>query len=133
MTTEPAAVPPETRDWTFVITEGCGACGFVPPAPGETGKRLRSTLMLAEDDPVFANWEQDVTAVEDGHFHQAPAVVAAAVTQEVEAAAAALDAVGPDQWPRPGRRSNGSSFTIGTFAVYVLHDLEHHVFDIARP
>lgn len=176
MTTEPAAVPPETRDWTFVITEGCEACGFAPPAPEETGERLRSTipiwrdalaaataperpspvvwspleyachvrdvcrlarqrlaLMLAEDDPVFANWDQDVTAVEDDYFHQAPAVVAAAVTEEVEAAAAAFDAVRPDQWSRPGHRSNGSTFTIATFAVSVLHEAEHHVFDVERP
>ena len=39
-------------------------------------------------------------------------------------------AVGPDQWQRPGTRSNGSQFTVATLAVYFLHDLEHHLHDV---
>lgn len=27
---EPQAPPPEDRDWTYVITQGCTECGFVP-------------------------------------------------------------------------------------------------------
>ena len=29
------------------------------------------------------------------------------------------------------RRSNGSVFTVGTLAVYFLHDVEHHLHDLA--
>jgi hypothetical protein len=54
------------------------------------------------------------------------------LTSEAEATAVAFDAIQPDQWARPGRRSNGSVFTVGTFAVYFLHDVEHHVHDISR-
>ena len=171
---EPAAVPPDNTDWTFVITEGCGQCGFRPQQPESTGERLRATippwrtvlasrwasqrpaptvwsaveygchvrdtcrlfgqrleLMLTEDDPEFANWDQDVTAVEHDYFHQDPAEVAAALADEAEAAAGAFDAVRSDQWERPSRRSNGSTFTVGTFAVYFLHDIEHHLHDVA--
>lgn len=167
-------MPPDTRDWTFVITEGCGECGFTPQPPEATGDRLRATvplwrwalasgsarqrpapavwsaveygchvrdtcrlfrdrlaLMLDADDPEFANWVQDVTALEDGYFHQDPAVVAKALAVEAQATAAAFDAVVPGQWHRTGRRSNGSVFTVGTFAVYFLHDIEHHVHDVA--
>jgi hypothetical protein len=34
------------------------------------------------------------------------------------------------QWARPGHRSNGSVFTVDTFARYFLHDLAHHAWDI---
>jgi hypothetical protein len=35
------------------------------------------------------------------------------------------------QWDRPGRRSNGSVFTVDTLARYHLHDIEHHLVDVA--
>ncbi|MEH0844228.1 DinB family protein [Micromonospora sp. CPCC 205711] len=95
--------------------------------------RGRLELMLGQDDPVFPNWDQDATAVEDDYFHQAPAEVADQLATEAAATAAAFDAVRTEQWDRPGRRSNGSVFTVRTFAVYFLHDVAHHVHDIRRP
>ncbi len=92
--------------------------------------RRRLVLMLTEDDPGFANWDQDATALEEDYFHQQPAAVAVALIAEMEATAATFDAVRPEQWDRPSRRSNGSTFTVGTFAVYFLHDVEHHVHDV---
>jgi hypothetical protein len=173
--TEAAFIPPEDRDWTFVISEGCQECGFRPQPPEQTGERLRATislwtaalaapdarrrpeptvwstveyachvrdtcrifrerlqLMLTEDDPLFANWDQDATAVEENYFAQQPREVAGQLSNQAEAIAAVFDSVEPDQLSRPGRRSNGSVFTIGTFAVYFLHDVEHHVYDIQR-
>jgi uncharacterized damage-inducible protein DinB len=94
--------------------------------------RDRLQLTLGQDDPTFANWDQDATAVEEEYFRQAPATVAAQLVVETEATAAAFDAVRPDQWERPSRRSNGSPFTVRTLAVYFLHDVEHHVHDVAR-
>ena len=41
------------------------------------GERVR--LMLDEDRPTFANWDQDASALEGRYGEQAPAVVAAAV------------------------------------------------------
>ena len=35
----------------------------------------RVRLMLGEDDPRFANWDQDATAIEDDYGSQDPAVV----------------------------------------------------------
>lgn len=189
---QPAAIAPETTDWTFVIDKGCQQCGFTPQDVASTGDRLRATigvrplrlgasgaalrpatatwqqvlsrpdardrpsptvwspveyachvrdtcrifrerleLMLREDDPTFANWDQDATAVDEDYFHQVPAEVARQLATEAEATAAAFDAVRPDQWERPSRRSNGSRFTVRTFAIYFLHDIEHHVHDVA--
>lgn len=94
--------------------------------------RGRLELMLTEENPTFANWDQDQTAVAEDYFHQVPEQVADQLASEAEATAAAFDAVRPDQWQRPSRRSNGSPFTVRTFAVYFLHDVEHHVHDVAR-
>jgi hypothetical protein len=94
--------------------------------------RDRLELMLREDNPTFANWDQDATAVEEDYFQQAPAEVADQLAAEAEATAAAFDAVRPDEWERSSRRSNGSLFTVRTFAIYFLHDIEHHVHDVVR-
>jgi hypothetical protein len=37
-----------------------------------------------------------------------------------------------DQWDRPGRRSDGASFTVDSIARYYLHDIEHHLWDVRR-
>jgi hypothetical protein len=91
----------------------------------------RLALMVAEDDPLYANWDQDATAVEERYDEQDPATVVA----ELEAAGArladAFDAV--TDWDRPGRRSDGASFTIGTFSRYLVHDPIHHLWDVTRP
>ena len=35
-----------------------------------------------------------------------------------------------DGWYRRGLRSNGSEFTVATIAVYHLHDIVHHAWDV---
>lgn len=94
------------------------------------GERL--TLMLEQDDPQFANWDQDVTAVESRYDEQDPATVSRELVEAAGQVAAIYAAVEGDQWERPGRRSNGSVFTVATLGVYHLHDVEHHLHDIAR-
>jgi hypothetical protein len=93
----------------------------------------RLARMLTEDDPLFQNWDQDATAVEDRYGEQDPATVAA----ELRAAAAllgeAFDTVAGDQWERPGRRSDGASFTVASFARYFVHDPLHHLHDVGEP
>jgi hypothetical protein len=175
MTDEPTAVPPDDKDWTWVLREPCPECGFdahamnrcdVPaytriaiaafvavlgrpgaaerPAPGIWSpleyachvrdvcllfdKRLQ--LMLAEDDPLWANWDQDETAAAAKYWAQDPATVAAELPPVGDAIAASFAAVEDDEWQRPGRRSNGSVFTVDTLGRYFVHDLRHHVHDI---
>ena len=42
---EPAAIEPETKDWTAVITAGCAECGFDPAVPvTDIGSRVRTTI-----------------------------------------------------------------------------------------
>ena len=92
--------------------------------------RGRLALMLAEDDPVFANWDQDETALAERYWELPAEVVAPQLADEVRTTAAAFDRVTDPQWVRTGRRSNGSVFTVGTLATYLLHDVEHHLHDV---
>jgi hypothetical protein len=90
----------------------------------------RLDLMLTKDDPMFDDWDQDVTALEQRYWTQDPTTVAGQLADESAAIATAFGVVTGDQWHRPGRRSNGSVFTVDTFARYFLHDLAHHAWDV---
>ena len=92
----------------------------------------RLGLMLDEDDPLFANWDQDETAVAERYGEQDPAVVAGELAQAAEAIAGSFAAVAGDQWERRGRRSDGAVFTVRTFAQYFVHDPVHHLYDVSR-
>jgi hypothetical protein len=92
--------------------------------------RGRVELMLAEDDPLFENWDQDATAVAERYHEQDPATVADELYEAGEAVASACAGVGRDQWSRPGRRSNGSVFTVETLGQYLAHDIAHHLWDV---
>jgi len=91
---------------------------------------LRLSLMLTEDDPLFANWDQDRTAVEERYAEQQPDRVRGELVAAAGALATAFDGVGGSQWRRPGRRSDGASFTVETFARYLIHDPVHHLYDV---
>ena len=90
----------------------------------------RLDAMLDSDDPLFENWDQDAAALEDDYAHQDPAVVADELVVAGTAIAARFDGVRPDQLERPGRRSNGSVFTVRTLGIYFLHDVVHHLHDV---
>jgi hypothetical protein len=90
----------------------------------------RVTLMLTQDDPLFDNWDQDQTALEERYDLADPVVVDGELRAAAEAVANVYASVGPHHWGRSGRRSNGSMFTVDTIARYHLHDVVHHVHDV---
>lgn len=92
----------------------------------------RLQLLVTEDDPTFANWDQDETARAERYGEQHPERVAIELDLASGALAEAYDQVPEGAWERPGRRSNGSAFTTFTLGVYALHDLEHHAWDVTR-
>lgn len=91
-------------------------------------ERLR--LMLEQDDPLYPNWDQDRAAVDGRYAEQDPSVVAAEIVAAANQLAAAFDAIEPDDWSRPGRRSDGAAFTVSSFARYLVHDPVHHLWDV---
>jgi hypothetical protein len=94
-------------------------------------ERLR--LMLAEDSPTFANWDQDATAVEERYGDQDPAAVGPALATAAERLAADFEQVAGPAWERTGTRSDGARFTVASFARYLAHDPIHHLWDVGAP
>lgn len=91
---------------------------------------VRLHLMLTEDDPLYANWNQDATAVEGRYSEQNPEVVSGELVEAGAALAEAFAAVSDAQWARTGRRGDGASFTVASFAKYLAHDPQHHLWDV---
>jgi diguanylate cyclase (GGDEF)-like protein len=92
----------------------------------------RLALMLAEDDPDFANWDQDETAVTDRYNEHDPAQVAVDIAEAAATLADRFESVDGDAWQRTGNRSDGARFTVDTFARYLVHDPIHHLDDVAK-
>ncbi|MGY4858964.1 DinB family protein [Cryobacterium sp. AP23] len=93
--------------------------------------RTRLSLMLTADDPQFANWDQDATAVAERYNEQDPGVVAEELAAAAASVAEAFAAVPPAERERTGRRSDGARFTVTTLAQYFIHDPTHHLHDVA--
>jgi DinB superfamily len=91
---------------------------------------VRLHLMLDHDAPTFANWNQDLTAVEQRYGAQDPAAVATELESAAARLAASFSDVPADQWRRTGLRSDGALFTIDSFARYLVHDPIHHLDDV---
>ena len=91
---------------------------------------VRLRLMLEQDGPRFANWDQDATAIEDDYAGQDPAEVAVALVDEAAAFAELVGQVPDGAWQRTGLRSDGAAFTVESFTRYLLHDPIHHLTDV---
>ena len=90
----------------------------------------RLDLMLRLDDPLYPNWDQDATAVEERYGEQEPSAVSAQLADAATGLADAFDGVTGEQWFRTGRRSDGARFDIAGFSRYLVHDPVHHLFDV---
>jgi hypothetical protein len=90
----------------------------------------RLHLMLDQDDPTFANWDQDATAIAEGYQAQDPAAVAVQLQDAASALGRSFECVDQASWGRKGSRSDGATFTVETFAQYLVHDPVHHLHDV---
>jgi hypothetical protein len=90
----------------------------------------RLERMLTEDDPQYANWDQDATALADNYREQDAGTVARELVIAATKIALRFDGVTEAQWSRRGTRSDGARFTIETFARYLIHDPIHHLWDV---
>jgi hypothetical protein len=170
------AIEPDTKDWTWVLTQPCPDCSYDAGAVGvdQVPERIhvnaaawvailadrpgvrdrpddhtwsaleyachvrdvhsifdgRVRSMLESDDPAFANWDQDATAVDQRYGEQDPIDVAEQLRNAAARVAARYGAVDGPAWDRTGRRSDGAVFTVASIARYHLHDIEHHLHDV---
>lgn len=90
----------------------------------------RLTLMLVEETPTFANWDQDETALSEGYADQDPEQVADDLLVAANTFAERVRGLEESQLDRVGRRSDGAEFTVTTFLQYFLHDVVHHLWDV---
>ncbi|KRF34269.1 DinB family protein [Nocardioides sp. Soil805] len=90
----------------------------------------RVALMLARDEPRFANWDQDETALASRYAEQDPASVDAELVEAAGHVAGLYASVTDEQAGRRGTRSDGSEFTVETLGTYHLHDVLHHAHDV---
>jgi hypothetical protein len=93
---------------------------------------MRLGLMLADDGPTFANWDQDEAAVAARYGDQDPAIVGAELAAAARSISESFEAVTIDQLGRTGTRSDGAQFTVDSFARYFVHDPIHHIWDVTR-
>ena len=74
--------------------------------------RLEQILEGGGETVQFANWDQDVTAVERDYGSQDPAVVAAELVEAARSVAMLYASVTDATRDRRGLRSNGDEFTV---------------------
>jgi len=90
----------------------------------------RARLILETDEPHFANWNQDDTAIADDYAAQDPAAVSEQLVAAGLSNAELWAGVHADAWGRRGFRSDGAVFTTATLSQYFMHDVVHHLHDV---
>ena len=90
----------------------------------------RLAAMVAENNPLFANWNPNETAEAERYDLAEPRQVSLELTEAAEVIATAFEQLTPEDVQRPGRRSDGATFTIESFARYEIHDPMHHLWDV---
>ena len=93
----------------------------------------RLHLMLDQDNPTFANWDQDATAVEGRYSEQDAEQVALELEDAAQRLSLSFRSVPPASWARTGGRSDGARFSVDSFARYLVHDPVHHLYDVGAP
>jgi len=107
--------------------------------PLQYGCHVRDVFKLFEErtrqmlkkrkPPTFMDWDQETEAVTSDYANQDPAKVAYDLASYAGKYADVLDRVDDDEWQKEGIRSDGPRFTVESLARYMLHDVEHHLWD----
>jgi hypothetical protein len=90
----------------------------------------RLQLMVSQENPSFANWDQDRSALDDRYNEQDPGAVAGQIVVAADRLGSSFRRVTEKGWERVGRRSDGAEFTVESFGRYMIHDPIHHLHDV---
>ena len=138
----PAVLRANAADWQRALTAVADPAARPQPgtwSPVEYACHVRDLLvlcdsrldlMLTQDDPVFANWDQDEAVVTGRYGERPPDRIAAGLAAAAATAAGRLDQIDTDQWQRTGRRGDGANYTVETFARNLVHEAVHHLYDV---
>ncbi|ATL66756.1 DinB family protein [Nocardia terpenica] len=118
------------RDVCRIMTHRLAVTRAGSAIPGPEIPCYDTTVRVDGELPVFADWDQDATAVAADYRAQQPAAVAAELATAAETVSRAFESVPHPERTRAARRSNGSVFTIDSLSRYFLHDLHHHLHDV---
>ena len=88
-------------------------------------------MVLATEDPTFATWDQDATAVQERYADPDPMTVAGELDVALARLLGQLAAVQPGDRDRLALRNNGSRFTMTTLICWLVPDPVHHAHDVA--
>ena len=92
----------------------------------------RISGMMRKKAPTFADWDQNAAAIDGDYRNQDPDKIAYALAATAGKTADLLDKVRGDKWQRVGVRSDGAEFTIASLALYLYHDVHHHLWDVEQ-
>lgn len=91
----------------------------------------RIAVMLEEDGAPFAEYDGEAEAVRQEFWNNDPDEVARQIAANTETTLGVLGRVSGDAWERAGLRGDGRPFTVTELSRYLLHDVEHHLHDVA--
>lgn len=91
----------------------------------------RLARVLERDGAECPNFDGEAAAIERDYASRDPEQVADEFERVAERTAQGFIAITAPQWNRRGRRSDGVTFTVASMANHFLHELEHHLHDVA--
>ena len=86
--------------------------------------------MLAVNNPPLTDWDGDAVAVRRNYHDRRAAEVSADLVRCTKATVDVMRTVLGRQWGRPGRRSDGTDFTVASLTQYISHEVHHHLHDV---
>lgn len=92
------------------------------------GERLAA--MLESENPTYADFDGEEAVLAHEYWKADPAALSRGIDEATARTLDVLGRIGPRDWERTGRRGDGYVFTIATLCRYIVHDVEHHLWDV---
>lgn len=91
----------------------------------------RVAAMLDAEDPTYEDFDGEAAVLAHEYWKADVANLARAVQEATDRTQKILGRIGQGDWERIGRRGDGYVFTLATLCQYIVHDVEHHLADVA--